>query len=194
MKLLIFLAIILAILATLFSTISHLTHIYSISGFKNGNHFMYTLIFFVLYNLTFVNAFTSALYKKFSNIHSILFLSLHIALFFVTYLYIVLIISALKWISIGIKKLKFIKVDLFPLEYPFLHHKLYKNTKLLKKILILSYLISILIFVFFIKDYLLNLALNDKTINIDVFKDNLKDYNQVFLISLIPIIYASLKK
>ncbi|WP_283718352.1 hypothetical protein [Clostridium perfringens] len=193
MNLIIFLIIVLAILATLFSTIIHLTHIYSISGFKNENHFMYTLVFFGVYNSIFVNAFTSALYEKFSNIHSILFLSFHIALFFVTYLYTVLTIVALKWISIGIKKVKFIKVDLFPLEYPFLYHKLYKNTKLLKKILIFSYLISILIFAFFVKDYLLNLA-TDTTINIDVFKDNLKDYTQVFLISLIPIIYASLKK
>lgn len=67
---------------------------------------------------------------------------------------------------------------------------IYQNTKLLKLLLVLSYLLSILIFKFYIEIDLVNIFINYK----ESITTGIKIYTDVFMFSIIPIIYSYLKK
>ncbi|MDU1308318.1 hypothetical protein [Clostridium perfringens] len=193
-----YLFIILILILTILSTINHITHIYSNIGFKNEYHFYITFSFFIFYNEAFLNVLTLNLYKKFPDMYSLSFLMIHILLFFLVYFYIILFLVAIKFLALGVRKIKIpkvgmIPVDLIPFEYSFLNNKIYKDTHLLRKVILTSYLISTLIFATIITDYLLN-SMPSESKDLPILENSLKNYIQIFLISLIPTIYASLRK
>lgn len=193
MEVLIFLVSFLTILNTIF----HVTHIFSSTGFKNGYLFFISLIILFLYNISFLTIFSYFFLKKFSNTYFFLFSLYHYLAFFFIYFFIICLTIVLKYFSLITEYfiLLFFKFDfnLIPNEYKIMHTPIYKNTVFLRKVFFVSYLLSILTFIFISKNYLLFLAKNDPSINKSLFKEDIQLYYSAFFIYAIPII-ISLKK
>lgn len=181
-----FFIVCIAFILTILNIIFHLTHVYSKKGFKSNNIFMFSTFIFTIYTLVFFINIGSFIYDNFIHSYFLIFILYHLTLFLSIYISLIYILSFLKFINSFLLKFNS-NFDLIPLEYNFLKISIYKNSKLLKNLLLTSYFLSTLSFIFFIKNYLLLEAKTDTSIDFSLFKDDINLYYSIFFISLLPL-------
>lgn len=79
---------------------------------------------------------------------------------------------------------------LIPLEYNFMKIPIYKNTSFLRKILLISYFSSILIFIFIFKNYIISFFTNESNTNKELLMEDFKLYYNAFFLSSITVLIA----
>lgn len=182
----------LVLLLTILNTVFHVTHIYSDKGFKNSYLFFFSLIMLLLYTTSFLTIFSSILFKKFSNSYFFLFSLYHYIAFFFIYFLIICSTIILKYITLGIKSFILLfsnfEFNLIPKEYKIMYIPIYKNTTFLKKVFMISYLLSVLTFIFISKNYLISVATNDPSIDLGLFNKDIELYYSAFFISAITLL------
>lgn len=217
---LMFLFTILMLILTLLNLVFHISHLYSKDGFPSKNQFLFSYMIFVLYSLLFVILITITLIKKFPTSYFSVFMLYHSTIFFLVYAINILTILVLKklntFLNKSIKYLSKLKDSLsnnrnnfkqliyfllsfllpksdfylIPLEYNFTKIAIWKNTILLRRILLVSYFSSILIFIFIFKNYIISFFINESSINRELLIEDFKLYYNAFFLSSITVLIA----
>lgn len=212
-----FILIFIIFIFVILNYIYYFSRVFSKSGFSNKFFFYLSTLVNLIYGMLVIFKIYHILLTKFPNFTFIFFLALNLILLNFIYPLIIIILYIIKKLhfmlyklSIYIdSKLKFNRIYIFLLDFinyefkpflliansnTFLKKPLYRNTKLLKNILLISYLLSILLLVFLVKyQFSIKSPTSDLKFT-EYFKSDLELYTQVFLISTLPIIYKIIKK
>lgn len=217
---LMFLFTILMLILTLLNLVFHISHLYSKDGFPSKNQFLFSYMIFVLYSILVVLLISITLIKKFPTSYFSIFMLYHSTIFFFVYALNVLTIWVLKKLnnilnkiirylsklknSLANNKNRFKQLIYFllsillpksdfyliPLEYNFTKITIWKNSILLRRILLVSYFSSILIFIFIFKNYIISFFTNESNTTKELLMEDFKLYYNAFFLSSITILIA----
>lgn len=212
--------IFLFVILVLLNLVFHISYLYSEKGFPSKNQFLFSCLIFVLYSVLLILLISIILIKKFPTSYFSIFILYHLTIFFFVYAINIFTIWFLKRLNKILNKFfkKLTKIKnclehhknmfskilhlllsillpksdfyLIPLEYNFTQTIIWENTILLRRILLVSYFSSILIFIFIFKNYIISLSINDPSINMELLKEDFKLYYNVFFLSSITVLIA----
>lgn len=172
-------------LSSILLLIFHISRFFSSDGFSTLKSLILSALGSLL-SLFFVTFFLGyKIVTHFNNYYILITISSHILVFTFVYFLLIIFAQLLKFLSS--------KLDILPSSSNFRYIDLYRNTDILKTFLSLSYFISLLIFIFFLRHRIVELAKNNNINNLSILEMDLKNYYEIFIISLLPILYSQLK-
>lgn len=186
--------IIISLSFSILSIIYHFSRIFSKTPFETQASFYLSILTFFSCGTIFLTSINILLFTIFNSSYFFIFFAYHLMAFFIVYLIIIISLILIKIICILVNKINFLgNLEIIPFKSIFILDPLHRNNFLLRKVVCISYLISILIFIFIFKNYLLHIAGTDNSIDYPLFKADLEKYYNVFFASSLTVILALFK-
>lgn len=179
---------------TVLITVHHFSIIFSNTPFKSNSLFITSIFLSFSYGLImslFLNIF---LFSFLKSSYFFIFCAYHLLSFFIVYILMVLLTLGIILLCKQINKIKYLNnPEIIPFNLQLISVPLYQNNTFLKKLISISYLISFLIFIFVFKNFLIETVSNSNPKDLELFKEDLSYYYNVFFVSSLPVILSLFK-